>query len=180
VFTNFSTEIEWYPGKCLTQKVLKKKPRKGSKNTKPITKTEDCESFFNFFSPPQVPDDDEEIDEDIVSLSYMYLLLWLNMHTRTSLNLIWFSLFNRLNSCRTKWNKIMTLGMLLRVMYYSGCRLVTDYVFVIRGFDQSVDAPRSRVCLLLLNYPFCICQIYHQRQDYPTCCLVVHWRGCSR
>jgi nucleosome assembly protein 1-like 1 len=48
----------------LTQKVLKKKPRKGSKNTKPITKTEDCESFFNFFSPPQVPDDDEEIDED--------------------------------------------------------------------------------------------------------------------
>ncbi|AQK95812.1 Nucleosome assembly protein 1-2 [Zea mays] len=59
------TEIEWYPGKCLTQKVLKKKPRKGSKNTKPITKTEDCESFFNFFSPPQVPDDDEEIDEDI-------------------------------------------------------------------------------------------------------------------
>jgi len=58
------TEIEWYPGKCLTQKVLKKKPRKGSKNTKPITKTEDCDSFFNFFSPPQVPDDDEEIDED--------------------------------------------------------------------------------------------------------------------
>ncbi|KAL5655686.1 hypothetical protein ACJX0J_035005, partial [Zea mays] len=105
------TEIEWYPGKCLTQKVLKKKPRKGSKNTKPITKTEDCESFFNFFSPPQVPDDDEEIDEDIVSLSYMYLLLWLNMHTRTSLNLIWFSLFNRLNSCRTKWNKIMILDL---------------------------------------------------------------------
>ena len=52
----------------MTQKVLKKKPRKGSKNTKPITKTEDCDSFFNFFSPPQVPDDDEEIDEDTVSL----------------------------------------------------------------------------------------------------------------
>ncbi|KAI5019773.1 hypothetical protein ZWY2020_044661 [Hordeum vulgare] len=58
------TEIEWYPGKSLTQKVLKKKPKKGSKNTKPITKIENCESFFNFFSPPQVPDDDEEIDED--------------------------------------------------------------------------------------------------------------------
>ncbi|CAL9144879.1 nucleosome assembly protein 1;1-like isoform X1 [Musa acuminata AAA Group] len=61
------TEIEWYPGKCLTQKVLKKKPRKGSKNTKPITRTENCESFFNFFSPPQFPDDDDdddEIDED--------------------------------------------------------------------------------------------------------------------
>ncbi|XP_006297805.2 nucleosome assembly protein 1;2 isoform X1 [Capsella rubella] len=59
------TEIEWYPGKCLTQKILKKKPKKGSKNTKPITKTEDCESFFNFFSPPQVPDDDEDLDDDM-------------------------------------------------------------------------------------------------------------------
>ncbi|CAI0627968.1 unnamed protein product [Linum tenue] len=58
------TEIEWYPGKCLTQKILKKKPKKGSKNAKPITKTEECESFFNFFNPPQVPEDDEEIDED--------------------------------------------------------------------------------------------------------------------
>ncbi|KAG9156265.1 hypothetical protein Leryth_009143 [Lithospermum erythrorhizon] len=58
------TEIEWYPGKCLTQKILKKKPKKGSKNAKPITKTEQCESFFNFFSPPEVPEDEEEIDED--------------------------------------------------------------------------------------------------------------------
>jgi len=58
------TEIEWYPGKCLTQKIMKKKPKKGSKNAKPITKTEDCESFFNFFNPPQVPEDEEEIDED--------------------------------------------------------------------------------------------------------------------
>ncbi|KAI3989267.1 hypothetical protein MKX01_004816 [Papaver californicum] len=58
------TEIEWYPGKSLTQKVLKKKPKKGSKNTKPITKTEDCESFFNFFNPPQVPEDDDDLDEE--------------------------------------------------------------------------------------------------------------------
>ncbi|KAI3878335.1 hypothetical protein MKX03_021795, partial [Papaver bracteatum] len=58
------TEIDWYPGKSLTQKVLKKKPKKGSKNTKPITKTEDCDSFFNFFNPPQVPEDDDELDEE--------------------------------------------------------------------------------------------------------------------
>ncbi|EEF48078.1 nucleosome assembly protein, putative [Ricinus communis] len=58
------TEIEWYPGKCLTQKLLKKKPKKGSKSAKPIVKTEECESFFNFFNPPQVPEDDEDIDED--------------------------------------------------------------------------------------------------------------------
>ncbi|KAL2534075.1 Nucleosome assembly protein 1-2 [Abeliophyllum distichum] len=59
------TEIEWYPGKCLTQKVLKKKPKKGSKNVKPITKTEKCESFFNFFNPPEVPENDDDIDEDL-------------------------------------------------------------------------------------------------------------------
>nr|XP_029118994.1 nucleosome assembly protein 1;1 isoform X1 [Elaeis guineensis]XP_029118995.1 nucleosome assembly protein 1;1 isoform X1 [Elaeis guineensis] len=66
IFLSFChrTQIEWLPGKCLTQKLLKKKPKKGSKNAKPITKTEDCESFFNFFNPPQVPDDDEDIDED--------------------------------------------------------------------------------------------------------------------
>ncbi|XP_073226561.1 nucleosome assembly protein 1;3-like isoform X3 [Cicer arietinum] len=58
------TEIEWLPGKCLTQKILKKKPKKGSKNAKPIIKTETCESFFNFFNPPEVPEDDEDIDED--------------------------------------------------------------------------------------------------------------------
>ncbi|XP_019151652.1 PREDICTED: nucleosome assembly protein 1;2-like isoform X2 [Ipomoea nil] len=58
------TEIEWYPGKSLTEKILKKKPKKGSKNVKPITKTEQCESFFNFFCPPQVPEDENDIDED--------------------------------------------------------------------------------------------------------------------
>ncbi|MCO5608137.1 hypothetical protein L7F22_062343 [Adiantum nelumboides] len=58
------TEIEWNPGKNLTQKVMRKKVKKGAKNVKPITKTEACESFFNFFSPPQVPEDDEEIDQE--------------------------------------------------------------------------------------------------------------------
>ncbi|KAL9263227.1 hypothetical protein AKJ16_DCAP07909 [Drosera capensis] len=59
------TEIEWFPGKSLTQKVLRKKPKKGSKNTKSvITKTENCESFFNFFNPPQIPEDEEDLDED--------------------------------------------------------------------------------------------------------------------
>uniref|UniRef100_A0A1D1ZF83 Putative nucleosome assembly protein C2D10.11C n=1 Tax=Anthurium amnicola TaxID=1678845 RepID=A0A1D1ZF83_9ARAE len=59
------TEIEWYPGKCLTQKILKRKPKKGSKNAKPVTKTENCESFFNFFNPPQVPEDDDDLDEEM-------------------------------------------------------------------------------------------------------------------
>ncbi|KAF6155484.1 hypothetical protein GIB67_010676 [Kingdonia uniflora] len=58
------TAIEWLPGKCLTQKLMKKKPKKGSKSAKPITKTESCESFFNFFSPPEVPDDEDDLDEE--------------------------------------------------------------------------------------------------------------------
>lgn len=58
------SEIHWNAGKNTTVKVMKKKPRKGSRNTKPITKTEQCESFFNFFSPPTVPGEDEEIDDD--------------------------------------------------------------------------------------------------------------------
>lgn len=68
------TEIEWVAGKNLTQKVLKKKPKKGAKNTKPVTKTEQCESFFNFFNPPQVPDDDD-IDQDTVKLYFCNFIL---------------------------------------------------------------------------------------------------------
>lgn len=102
------TEIEWHPGKCLTQKLLKKKPKKGSKNAKPVTKTENCESFFNFFNPPQVPEEDEDIDEDAVclaSLRFKCLRLVIN-----SCILFMYSLLCRLRSFRTRWNKIMTLG----------------------------------------------------------------------
>lgn len=56
------TEIEWCPGKCLTHKVVvKKRPKKGTKkvNNIPMTKTENCESFFNFFKPPEI----DEVDE---------------------------------------------------------------------------------------------------------------------
>ncbi|GJZ00367.1 nucleosome assembly protein [Tanacetum coccineum] len=56
--------IKWLPGKCLTQKILKNKPKNGSKNAKPITKTEDCESFFNFFNTTQVPEDEDDIDKE--------------------------------------------------------------------------------------------------------------------
>ena len=45
-------------------KVLRKKPKKGAKNQKPITKTEPCESFFNFFSPPEVPEDDDDLTQE--------------------------------------------------------------------------------------------------------------------
>ena len=61
------------------------------------------------------------------------------------------------DSCGMEWSKIIILGMLLRVLYYSGYCPVTDHASMVSGFDQSVDSPRLRICLLLLNYPFYIC-----------------------
>lgn len=59
------TKIEWEAGKDVTVKVMKKKPnKKGKADAKPQMKTEKIESFFNFFDPPQVPGEDEEVDED--------------------------------------------------------------------------------------------------------------------
>ncbi|CAN7105026.1 unnamed protein product [Brassica rapa subsp. narinosa] len=57
------TDIERYPGNCLTQSILKKEAKEGIQKHKAyhgITKTEDCESFFKFFSPPQVPEDEND------------------------------------------------------------------------------------------------------------------------
>ncbi|KAF8096610.1 hypothetical protein N665_0305s0032 [Sinapis alba] len=69
------TDIEWCPGKCLTHKVVvKKKPKKGTKkvNNIPMTKTENCESFFNFFKPPEIDEVDEcytTMDEELQNLT---------------------------------------------------------------------------------------------------------------
>ncbi|KAK1578642.1 hypothetical protein Q3G72_031937 [Acer saccharum] len=48
------TPIEWYPGKCLSQELVEKEYRPRIK----YMKTEDCESFFNFFKAPEEPRDD--------------------------------------------------------------------------------------------------------------------------
>jgi len=60
------TPIAWAAGKNTTVKVLKKKgkPGKGGAPAKTLTKLEPCESFFNFFSPPEVPEDAEELGEE--------------------------------------------------------------------------------------------------------------------
>jgi nucleosome assembly protein 1-like 1 len=55
------TAINWSAGKDTTVKVMKKKPKKGGK---PLTKLEPCESFFRFFSPPEVPGEDDELSEE--------------------------------------------------------------------------------------------------------------------
>ncbi|KAI1002228.1 putative nucleosome assembly protein [Podosphaera aphanis] len=53
--------IEWKEGKDLTVRVESKKQRnKNTKQTRVVKKTVPTESFFNFFSPPQPPENSNE------------------------------------------------------------------------------------------------------------------------
>jgi nucleosome assembly protein 1-like 1 len=59
-------KIEWKPGKDLTVRVESKKQRnKNTKQTRVIKKTVPTESFFNFFSPPAPPTEDDDVASDI-------------------------------------------------------------------------------------------------------------------
>ncbi|BDD61948.1 hypothetical protein MPDQ_002214 [Monascus purpureus] len=60
-------KIDWKAGKDLTVRVESKKQRnKNTKQTRVVKITVPTESFFNFFSPPQPPtDDDETVATDI-------------------------------------------------------------------------------------------------------------------
>ncbi|KAI5593833.1 hypothetical protein BDE02_03G037500 [Populus trichocarpa] len=58
------TEIEWYPEKCLTTKVVKRKQRMVSKKTKTTMTIKNCESFFTFFNTSQIPENEDELDDD--------------------------------------------------------------------------------------------------------------------
>jgi nucleosome assembly protein 1-like 1 len=62
------TKIDWKTGKDLTFKLVKKKQSKGGKKgqqkqTRVVTVKEPAETFFNFFAPPDL-DNDEIEDED--------------------------------------------------------------------------------------------------------------------
>jgi nucleosome assembly protein 1-like 1 len=63
------TEIDWKEGRCLTQRMVKKKQRGKGKNAgrvRTVEKAEEKESFFKWFSPPDMPAmealDDEEAE----------------------------------------------------------------------------------------------------------------------
>ncbi|KAJ0394230.1 hypothetical protein P43SY_003569 [Pythium insidiosum] len=60
------TVIEWKAGQNLCEVTKKVKQRaKGSKETRVISRTEPCESFFQFFTPVEMPAEDDE-DSDII------------------------------------------------------------------------------------------------------------------
>ncbi|KAL2021189.1 hypothetical protein VTK56DRAFT_7376 [Thermocarpiscus australiensis] len=60
-------KIDWKPGMDLTVRVEQKKQRnKTTKQTRIVKKTVPTESFFNFFSPPKAPtEDDDDAASDI-------------------------------------------------------------------------------------------------------------------
>jgi len=56
-------KIDWKTGKDLTVRVESKKQRnKNTKQTRVVKKTVPTESFFNFFSPPKAPTDEDDDD----------------------------------------------------------------------------------------------------------------------
>jgi nucleosome assembly protein 1-like 1 len=57
--------VNWKEGKDLTVTVETKKQRhKGTNKTRVVKRTVPSNSFFYFFSPPTIPDEDEELDEE--------------------------------------------------------------------------------------------------------------------
>ncbi|OBT89342.1 hypothetical protein VE02_01462 [Pseudogymnoascus sp. 03VT05] len=55
--------IDWKAGKDLTVRIESKKQRnKNTKQTRVVKKTVPTESFFNFFSPPKAPTDEDDDD----------------------------------------------------------------------------------------------------------------------
>jgi len=62
--------IDWYKGKNVTVKTIKKKQKHKSRGSvRTVTRTVQNDSFFNFFNPPLLSDDPEaELDDDTQTL----------------------------------------------------------------------------------------------------------------
>jgi len=61
--------IDWKKGKNITVKTIKKKQKHKARGAvRTVTKTIQNESFFNFFSPPAVTENEDEMDEETQNL----------------------------------------------------------------------------------------------------------------
>lgn len=62
------TKIEWYDGQDLcVETEIKKQKHKSSGKSRTVKRTVPCESWFNFFTPPQYPENEDEVeDEDML------------------------------------------------------------------------------------------------------------------
>ncbi|XP_071831339.1 nucleosome assembly protein 1-like 1-A isoform X1 [Apostichopus japonicus] len=62
-------KIDWKKGKDVTVKIVKKKQKhKGRGTTRQVTKTVTNDSFFNFFKPPEIPEDEADLDDETEAL----------------------------------------------------------------------------------------------------------------
>merc|ERR1712212_1173741 len=69
IFACTGCKIDWKKGKNITQKQVKKKQKhKGRGQTRIITKMVKTDSFFNFFDPPELPEDEDDLDEETEAL----------------------------------------------------------------------------------------------------------------
>lgn len=65
IFKCSGCTINWKPNKNLTVRTIKKKQKHKARGAvRTVTKTVPNDSFFNFFNPPEVPEDESKIDED--------------------------------------------------------------------------------------------------------------------
>ncbi|KAF6216282.1 hypothetical protein GE061_000622 [Apolygus lucorum] len=62
--------IDWYKNKNVTKKIVMKRQKHKTQGTvRTVTKSLKNDSFFNFFDPPQVPDDEtEDVDAEIQAI----------------------------------------------------------------------------------------------------------------
>merc|ERR1719204_2141369 len=69
IFACTGCKIDWKKGQNITEKQVKKKQKhKGRGQTRIITKMVKTDSFFNFFDPPEIPEDEEDLDEETEAL----------------------------------------------------------------------------------------------------------------
>uniref|UniRef100_H2Z197 Nucleosome assembly protein 1-like 1 n=1 Tax=Ciona savignyi TaxID=51511 RepID=H2Z197_CIOSA len=62
-------KIDWAKGKNVTVKTIQKKQKhKGRGTVRTVKKQVSNDSFFNFFNPPDVPEDDADMDEETENL----------------------------------------------------------------------------------------------------------------
>jgi len=62
-------QIDWKKGKNITKKEVKKKQKhKGRGQTRIVTKMVQNDSFFNFFDPPEIPENEDDMDEETEAL----------------------------------------------------------------------------------------------------------------
>ncbi|KAF1324749.1 Nucleosome assembly protein 1, partial [Globisporangium splendens] len=62
------TVIEWKEGKnlCEVTKKVKQRAKGGKGETRVVSRTEPCESFFQFFAPVEMPSEEDDEDNDLI------------------------------------------------------------------------------------------------------------------